>query len=195
MVSFLAEGKGLHWCLVWGGKVRQPPPCRICLSRQFVLGLLGVTSCHIPCELHASCPVLAGFLRGRGWGPSWDLSLVTGANMAPGIGYLPWVSDVLSCSCGGVSLLMERLRSRWLPGLWAAVDHGDNIWHPEDSCFHLKHEALGGRASWHLTLTHEVLAHQQAHLALPEFRLQPDSGGRVAPTVGGIFTFCSNTPA
>lgn len=75
MVSSLAEGKGLRWCLVWGGKVRQPPPCRICLSRQFVLGLLGVTSCHIPRELHTSCPVHAGFLQGEGLGSFPGLEL------------------------------------------------------------------------------------------------------------------------
>lgn len=46
---------------------------------------------------------------------------------------------------------------------WAVVDHSDNIWHPGEPCFHLKHVALGMQASWHLTLTHEVLAYQQAH--------------------------------
>lgn len=29
--------------------------------------------------------------------------------------------------------------------LWAAVDQGDNIWHPAEPRFHLKHVALGSR--------------------------------------------------
>lgn len=114
-----------------------------------------------PCAQHmlVSC-------RGRGLEPSWDLSFVTGATTAPGIGCLPWVSGVLSDSCSGVALLRRRLRS---PGCWASglrlitmIAFGT-----EKPCFHL---TPGRQASWHLTLTHEVLACRQAQ-PLPDFRL------------------------
>ena len=62
--------------------------------------------------------------------------------------------------------LIASEKARVTPqGLWAVVDHGDNTWHPEELCFHLKHVAFGGQASWHLTLTREALACQLAHLA------------------------------
>ena len=118
-----------------------------------------------PCARHmlVSC-------RGWGWEPSWDLSFVTGATTAPGIGCLPRVSGVLSDSCSGVALLRRRLRS---PGCWASGLRLITLiaFGTEKPCFHLTPVAPGGQASWHLTLTHEVLACRQAQLTLPDFRL------------------------
>lgn len=78
--------------------------------------------------------------------------------MAPGIGCLPWVSGIKLFLLW--HLIAHKKAQVTLLVLWAAVDHSDNIWHPEEPGFHLKHVALGRQASWHLILTHEVLAHE-----------------------------------
>lgn len=89
----------------------------------------------------------------EGLGAFLALGLVTGASMAPGIGCLPWVSAVLSCSCCGVSLLMKRLKSRcWSFGL--QLIRAITVGNQKEPYFHWKHVALGRHASWHLTLTH-----------------------------------------
>lgn len=125
--------------------------------------------------------------RGRGWGPSWDLSFVTGATTAPGIGCLPWVSGVLSGSCGGVALL-RRLRSPgcWASGLWLITMIAFGT---EKPCFHLMPVAPGRQATWHLTLTHEVLARQQATVNFARFQVVAGLRGPSGSHCGQHFHF------
>lgn len=120
------------------------------------VAFLETTSCHNPRELHMSST--CWFPVGEGLGPSWDLGLVTGASMAPGIGCLPWVSGIKLFLLW--HLIAHEKAQVTLLVLWAVVDPCDNIWHPEEPCFHLKRVARGRQAGWHLILTHEVLAHQ-----------------------------------
>ena len=98
------------------------------------------------------------------------MSFVTGATTAPGIGCLPWVSGVLSGSCGGIALLRRRLRSPGCraSGLWLITMIAFGT---EKPCFHLMPVAPGGQATWHLTLTHEVLARRQAQLTSLSFSI------------------------
>lgn len=136
-----------------------------------------------PCTQHipVSC-------RGQGWGPSWDLSFVTGATMAPGIGCLPWVSGVLSGSCGGIALLRRRLRSPGCraSGLWLITMIAFGT---EKPCFHLMPVAPGREATWHLTLTHEVLACQQATVNFARFQVVAGLRGPSGSHCGQHFHF------